>query len=177
ELRHLEETYPELVTPDSPTQRVGAEVATTFAPFRHRQPMLSLDNAFNIEQLRAWEERNRRLLGAGSDFAIEYVCELKIDGLSISLVYENGQFVAGATRGNGEIGEDITQNLRTIPAIPMRLRPVGRSSSLPNPPSPFPTPSPGKGKRPPPPTPPPILGEGSTRLRLSLLPCREKGRG
>jgi DNA ligase (NAD+) len=123
ELRQLEETYPELVSPDSPTQRVGAEAVTTFTPYRHRQPMLSLDNAFGAEPLRAWEERNRRLLGLGPDAPIEYVCELKIDGSAVSLTYENGQLVAGATRGNGEVGEDITLNLRTVSAIPKQLRP------------------------------------------------------
>ena len=124
ELRQIEEAYPELITPDSPTQRVGTEAVTTFAPFRHRQPMLSLDNAFGMEPLRAWEERNRRLLGMGSDEVIEYVCELKIDGSAVSLVYENGRFTGGGTRGNGEVGEDITLNLQTIPAIPRRLHPI-----------------------------------------------------
>ena len=122
ELRHLEETYPELVTADSPTQRVGTEVVDTFPPLRHRVPMLSLDNAFSLEDLRGWEDKIRRTLGAGADLEVEYVCELKIDGLSINLTYENGRFVQGGTRGNGLEGEDITPNLRTIAALPMQLR-------------------------------------------------------
>jgi DNA ligase (NAD+) len=125
ELRQLEETFPELITPESPTQRVGAEMVTAFAPYPHRVPMLSLDNAFSPDDLRAWEERIRRQLGAGPELPIEYVCELKIDGLSISLTYENGRFVKGGTRGNGEVGEDITPNLRAIPALPMQLREHG----------------------------------------------------
>lgn len=129
ELRELEETYPELVTPDSPTQRVGTDAITTFAPISHRQPMLSLDNAFGTDDLRAWEEKMRRALGAGPDYPIEYVCELKIDGSAVNLTYEDGRFVSGGTRGNGEEGEDITLNLRTIPALPKQLRPAKLSSS------------------------------------------------
>ena len=125
-LRELEETYPELVSPDSPTQRVGSEAVTTFAPLRHRVPMLSLDNAFSADDLKSWEDRVRRTLGAVPDFAFEMVCELKIDGSAVSLTYENGKFTAGGTRGNGEVGEDITLNLRTVPAIPMQLREEGR---------------------------------------------------
>ena len=122
ELRQLEETYPELVSADSPTQRVGTDVTDTFQPLRHRVPMLSLDNAFSMEDLRAWEDKIRRTLGAGPDLRVEYVCELKIDGLSIDLTYENGRFVQGGTRGDGLVGEDITLNLRTIPALPKTLR-------------------------------------------------------
>jgi DNA ligase (NAD+) len=125
ELRALEEAYPELVTPDSPTQRVGAEGVTTFTPLRHRVPMLSLDNAFSADDLRTWEDRIRRTLGAGPDFAVEYVCELKIDGLSVSLTYEDGRFVQGGTRGDGLVGEEITQNLRTIAALPLQLHDGG----------------------------------------------------
>ena len=120
-LRELEEAYPELVSPDSPTQRVGSEAVTTFAPLRHRVPMLSLDNAFSADDLKAWEDRVRRTLGAAEDFTFEMVCELKIDGSAVSLTYENGKFTSGGTRGNGEVGEDITLNLRTVPAIPMQL--------------------------------------------------------
>ena len=122
ELRQLEETYPELVNADSPTQRVGTEIVDTFPPLRHRVPMLSLDNAFSLDDLRGWEDKIRRTLGAGADLEVEYVCELKIDGLSINLTYENGRFVQGGTRGNGLEGEDITPNLRTIAALPMQLR-------------------------------------------------------
>ena len=125
-LRELEETYPDLVSPDSPTQRVGSEVVTTFAPLRHRVPMLSLDNAFSADDLKSWEDRVRRTLGAAPDFAFEMICELKIDGSAVSLTYENGKFIAGGTRGNGEVGEDITLNLRTVPAIPMTLREKGK---------------------------------------------------
>ena len=122
ELRALEERYPDFITPESPTQRVGSDVVTTFAPVTHRQPMLSLDNAFGADDLRSWEEKLRRVIGAAPDFPIEYICELKIDGLSVSLTYENGKFVQGGTRGNGEVGEDITPNLKTIPALPKTLR-------------------------------------------------------
>lgn len=124
ELRELEEQYPELLTADSPTQRVGTDAVTTFTPYPHRVPMLSLDNAFGPEDLRSWEEKLRRAIGAGEDFLIEYVCELKIDGLSVNLAYENGSFTAGGTRGDGQMGEDISLNLRTIPALPMQLRPA-----------------------------------------------------
>ncbi len=124
ELRELEEHFPELVTADSPTQRVGSDVVTTFSELRHRIPMLSLDNAFSTGDLTAWEEKLRRTIGADAQFAVEYICELKIDGLSVSLTYENGRFVKGGTRGNGEVGEDITLNLRTIAALPMNLRPI-----------------------------------------------------
>ncbi|MCS6775651.1 MAG: NAD-dependent DNA ligase LigA [Chloroherpetonaceae bacterium] len=129
ELRALEEAYPELQTPDSPTQRVGSPFLTTFAPVRHRVPMLSLDNAFGADELRAWEERIRRALGASVRQPIEYICELKIDGLSVSLTYEQGQLVQGATRGDGEIGEDVLLNLRTIRSIPTRILPAAPSPS------------------------------------------------
>jgi DNA ligase (NAD+) len=121
ELRSLEEMYPELITPDSPTQTVGAEAVTTFQPLRHRLPMLSLDNAFGEDELRAWEEKNRRVLALEASVPIEYLCELKIDGLSVNLTYENGRFARGATRGDGYVGEDITHNLQTIPALPRQL--------------------------------------------------------
>ncbi|HLV78768.1 MAG TPA: NAD-dependent DNA ligase LigA, partial [Chthonomonadaceae bacterium] len=135
ELRGLEEKYPELITQDSPTQRVGVEAVTTFAPFPHRVPMLSLDNAFSVDQLRAWEERNRRLLGLGADAKIEYDCELKIDGAAVSLIYENGKLTAGGTRGNGEVGEEITLNLKTIAAIPKRLHPFPPEKAAEGPPA------------------------------------------
>lgn len=125
ELRALEEQYPELVTPDSPTQRVGAEAMTTFTPVQHRVPMLSLDNAFGEEELREWDRKIKRFLGMAPDAAVEYIAELKIDGLSISLTYEHGRLVRAATRGNGMTGEDVTPNIRTIRAIPLQLRPIG----------------------------------------------------
>jgi DNA ligase (NAD+) len=118
ELRDIEAAHPELLTPDSPTQRVGAKPLDKFEPVKHLQPMLSLANARNADELRAWEARVRKLSGRDE---IEYVTEPKIDGLAISLVYENGVFVRGATRGDGEIGEDVTQNLRTIKSIPLRV--------------------------------------------------------
>ena len=123
ELRDIEAEHPELLTPDSPTQRVGAEPLEKFEEVRHLQPMLSLGNARNEEELRAWETRMHNLLRKRGveDARIEYEAEPKIDGLAISLVYEDGRLVRGATRGNGEIGEDVTQNLRTIKAIPLRV--------------------------------------------------------
>jgi DNA ligase (NAD+) len=123
ELTDLEAAHPELVTPDSPTQRVGAAPSTTFAPVRHDVPMLSLGNAFGHDELREFDARVRRGLGQGdADPGVEYVCELKIDGLAISLRYEGRSFVRGATRGDGATGEDVTANLRTVRAIPIRLR-------------------------------------------------------
>jgi DNA ligase (NAD+) len=118
ELRELEAAHPELLTPDSPTQRVGGQPLDKFTPVEHLQPMLSLANARNEDELRAWEARVRRLSGRDD---IEYVTEPKIDGLAISLVYEDGSLVRGATRGDGETGEDVTQNLKTIKAIPLRV--------------------------------------------------------
>jgi DNA ligase (NAD+) len=128
ELREIEEKYPQLITPDSPTQRVGTPFVTTFNPVRHRASMLSLDNAFGADELRTWEERARRTLGAGPDFEIEYVCELKIDGLSISLTYENGKFVQAATRGDGEVGEDVSLNIKTISSVPLQLTKAERKA-------------------------------------------------
>jgi DNA ligase (NAD+) len=123
ELIELEEAQPELRTPDSPTQRVGARPAEGFAPVVHRLPMLSLANARDRASLEAWDGRARKLLAQrGLDDDIAYVTEPKIDGLAISLVYENGVFVRGATRGDGLVGEDVTANLRTIDALPKRLR-------------------------------------------------------
>ncbi|HEX6425813.1 MAG TPA: NAD-dependent DNA ligase LigA [Acidimicrobiales bacterium] len=127
ELRALEEEFPELITPDSPTQRVGgAPLTTVFAPVTHAVPMMSLDNAFTEDELRAWVERlHRRLEGApaASEPAGEvgYVCELKIDGLAISIRYEGGRYVRAATRGDGRTGEDVTENVRTIAQVPDRL--------------------------------------------------------
>jgi DNA ligase (NAD+) len=123
ELREIEAEHPELRTPDSPTQRVGAKPLDKFEHVRHLQPMLSLGNARDEEELKAWVERNEtRLKKDGvEDAAIRFVTEPKIDGLAISLVYEDGVLLRGATRGDGEIGEDVTQNLRTIKAIPLRI--------------------------------------------------------
>ncbi len=118
ELRQLEAEFPELITPDSPTQRVGGRPAELFAPVQHRVPMRSLDNAFSVEELDAWAARVERRIGSGAD----YVCELKIDGLAVSITYENGVLVQAATRGDGLVGEDITANVRTLRSVPMRLR-------------------------------------------------------
>jgi DNA ligase (NAD+) len=118
ELRDLEARFPDLVTPDSPTQRVGVAPAEAFAAVRHRQAMLSLDNVFSDEELQTWGARVERALGARE---VDFVCELKIDGAAVSLTYEDGRFVRGATRGDGEQGEDITANLRTIKSVPLRL--------------------------------------------------------
>ncbi|HKY50280.1 MAG TPA: NAD-dependent DNA ligase LigA [Candidatus Limnocylindria bacterium] len=119
ELRALEEKHPELVTPESPTQRVGAAPSGRFAPVEHARPMLSLSNAFDETELRAFDQRVRRGLGRED---VGYVCELKIDGLAINLTYEDGRFVRGATRGDGSVGEDVTANLRTIASVPLTLR-------------------------------------------------------
>lgn len=119
ELQQLETQYPELIKPDSPTQRVGEKPATQFPSVRHNIPLYSLENAFNIEELKAWQERSRRY--APKIDSVEYVCELKIDGSALALTYENGVLVRGATRGDGITGEDITQNVRTIRSIPLRL--------------------------------------------------------
>jgi DNA ligase (NAD+) len=123
ELRDLERDHPELLTPDSPTQRVGGSPLSRFEPVTHLQPMLSLANARDEEELRAWNQRITNLLEKQGmdDPQLEYVVEPKVDGLAISLLYEDGVLVRGATRGDGEVGEDVTQNLRTIKAIPLRV--------------------------------------------------------
>ncbi|MGH2697686.1 MAG: NAD-dependent DNA ligase LigA, partial [Actinomycetota bacterium] len=117
-LMELEAAHPELVTPDSPTQRVGAPPSDQFAPVTHRTPMTSLDNCFALEELKAWGQRAERLI-SGID---AYTTEVKMDGVAVNLVYEDGVFVKGATRGDGRTGEDITGNLRTINSVPLRLR-------------------------------------------------------
>jgi DNA ligase (NAD+) len=116
ELRELEDRYPELRTPDSPTQKVGGAISTEFTPVEHLERLLSLDNAFSPTELDAWAARVTRLGGAGP-----YLCEVKIDGLAVDLVYRNGALVRGATRGDGVTGEDVTPNLRTIGSVPLRL--------------------------------------------------------
>src|SRR4051794_35087509 len=121
ELRALEAEFPELVTPDSPTQTVGAAPSTTFTQIEHKRPMMSLDNAFTFEELLEWGKRTERRLGTDETAAIGFVCELKIDGFAISLVYENGRYVQAATRGDGRVGEDMTANVATIAAVPKRL--------------------------------------------------------
>ncbi|TMG38347.1 MAG: NAD-dependent DNA ligase LigA, partial [Chloroflexi bacterium] len=119
ELIEIEEAHPELVTPESPTQRVGIAPSTRFAPVQHASPMLSLSNVFDEAELRAFDQRVRKALGRDE---VGYVCELKIDGLAVNLTYEDGRFMKGATRGDGFTGEDVTANLRTLRSIPLTLR-------------------------------------------------------
>ena len=118
ELMDLETEFPNLVTPDSPTQRIGAPPSDLFAPVRHRSPMMSLDNCFSLEELQAWGARVERGVGKAGG----YVTELKMDGVAVNLIYEAGSLVKGATRGDGYEGEDITGNLKTIRAVPLKLR-------------------------------------------------------
>ncbi|AFY55735.1 DNA ligase, NAD-dependent [Rivularia sp. PCC 7116] len=119
ELQDLETKFPELITQDSPTQRVGEKPATGFTSVRHNIPLYSLENAFDVDELKTWDERWRR--NAPRSEQVDYVCELKIDGNALALTYENGVLVRGVTRGDGVSGEDITQNVRTIRSIPLRL--------------------------------------------------------
>lgn len=126
ELEALEQAHPELADPNSPTKRVGGDITDKFEKVKHKYPMLSLSNTYNREEIIEWESRVHKGLGAGVDLfssvEIEYVMELKYDGLAISLSYENGKLVRGVTRGDGETGEDITPNVRTIRSIPLQLR-------------------------------------------------------
>ena len=119
ELKAIEAAHPELVTPDSPTQRVGGQPVEGFATVTHRQPMLSIDNTYNANDLREFDRRVRKLLPGE---AVTYVVELKIDGVAISLTYEKGRFTVGATRGDGRRGDDVTHNLKTIAELPLRLQ-------------------------------------------------------
>ena len=118
QLKKLEADHPALITPDSPTQRVGGKPREGVVKAAHSSPMLSLDNTYNVEDLRNWERRVHELSGRKE---IEYVCELKLDGMSLALVYENGQLVRGITRGDGTIGEDVTLNVRTVRSIPLSI--------------------------------------------------------
>lgn len=123
----LEQRHPDLVTADSPTQRVGAKPLDAFSEVTHRLPMLSLGNAFSDDEIAAFDKRCRALLeGAVGDEQLEYACEPKFDGLAISLTYVDGLFVQGATRGDGTTGEDVTQNLKTVRSIPLRVRTTAR---------------------------------------------------
>ena len=117
ELIDLEIAYPELARPDSPTKKIGGEVIDSFKKVRHDKPMLSLSNVFNESEIM---EFNNRIINAG--FNPKYMCELKIDGLSVSLKYEKGYFVSAATRGDGVVGEDITHNVKTIKTVPLNLK-------------------------------------------------------
>ena len=123
ELDILEKEFPDLITPDSPTQRVGGKALDKFEKVKHRIPMLSLNDVFSFEEIKEWEERIRKIT---PDFSKEierygYFAELKIDGFAIELIYDNGFFNLGSTRGDGIIGENVTQNLKTIEAIPLKL--------------------------------------------------------
>lgn len=124
ELIEIEETFPDLVTPDSPTQRIGAPPSDLFAPVQHRSRMMSLDNCFSLDELQAWGSRVEKGIGKADAF----VCEVKMDGVAVNLIYEGGVLVKGATRGDGSVGEDITANLKTISAVPLKLR--GKAPSV-----------------------------------------------
>jgi DNA ligase (NAD+) len=118
ELKKLETEHPELITPDSPTQRVGGKPREGFVKVAHSRPMLSLDNAFGEDELRAWDRRVHELAGKEK---IEYVCELKLDGMSMALIFENGKLARGVTRGDGSVGEDVTSNVRTMRSVPLSI--------------------------------------------------------
>src|SRR5690242_10969000 len=122
ELKRLEAAHPALITPDSPTQRVGGKPAEGFPKVEHSRPMLSLDNAYNEQELRDWDRRVRELAGNAE---IEYVCELKLDGMSLALTYENGRLLRGVTRGNGAVGEEVTNNVRTMRSVPLVIPAAG----------------------------------------------------
>jgi len=124
ELFDLEQKFPEFITPDSPTQRVGGKPLEKFEKVRHPKPMLSFNDAFSEEDIKDWLERNTKLLKKEEVSKIEFFCEPKLDGLAIELIYRNGIFAVGSTRGDGLVGEDVTQNLKTIESIPLRLREV-----------------------------------------------------
>ena len=123
ELLNLEELHPQLVTPDSPSQRVGSRPLAEFKTVRHTHPMLSLENAFNETELLDFEERLQRFLKSEND--LSYMAEPKLDGLAVELVYEKGLLTIGSTRGDGRTGEEITRNLKTIRSIPLRLAAPG----------------------------------------------------
>src|ERR1700738_5583496 len=114
----MEPEHPTLIAPDSPTQRVGGRPREGFVKMRHSSPMLSLDNTYSEEELRAWERRVHELTGRKD---VDYVCELKLDGMSLSLGYDDGQFVRGITRGDGTVGEDVTLNVRTVRSVPLSI--------------------------------------------------------
>src|SRR6202789_716627 len=118
EWKDLEAEQPELLTADSPTQRVGGKPREGFVKVRHSSPMLSLDNTYNEDELRDWERRVHDLSGRSD---VDYVCELKLDGMSLALIYEDGKLVRGITRGDGSIGEDVTLNVRTVRSVPLSI--------------------------------------------------------
>jgi DNA ligase (NAD+) len=118
QLKTLESEHPSLVTPDSPTQRVGGKPREGFVKVPHSSPMLSLDNTYNEDELRDWERRVHELTGRSD---VDYVCELKLDGMSLALIYEDGKLTRGVTRGDGSVGEDVTLNVRTVRSIPLSI--------------------------------------------------------
>ena len=124
-LLELEREHPEWVTPDSPTQRVGDKPLKSFTQVRHRRPMLSLENGFNEKDIRDFDARTKRFLGG--DTAPQYVVEPKIDGVAVELVYEGGKLSAASTRGDGDVGEDVTANIKTLLSVPLVLRPLTRT--------------------------------------------------
>ncbi len=130
ELKALETEHPELITSDSPTQRVGDQPLAAFETVSHEMPMLSLDNVFDEQEFRAFDQRIKKLLGLGAEDLVEYACEPKLDGIAVSLLYEDGVLVRGATRGDGTQGEDITLNVRTIPSVPLKLEGEGYPARL-----------------------------------------------
>src|SRR5208283_63270 len=118
ELKRLEAEHPQLIMPDSPTQRVGGKPREGFVKAKHSSPMLSLDNAYSEEELRDWERRVHELSGRTD---LEYMCELKLDGMSLALVYRDGRLERGITRGDGSVGEDVTLNVRTVRSVPLSV--------------------------------------------------------
>src|ERR1700744_6280608 len=118
QLKDLEAEHPALLTSDSPTQRVGGKPREGFVKVRHSSPMLSLDNTYNEEELRDWERRVHELNGRQE---VDYVCELKLDGMSLALIYEDGKLERGVTRGDGTVGEDVTLNIRTVRSVPLSI--------------------------------------------------------
>src|SRR5712671_4507623 len=118
QLQQLEAEHPTLITPNSPTQRVGGKPREGFVKVRHSSPMLSLDNAYNEEELRDWERRVHELSGRTD---VEYMCELKLDGMSLALIYNGGRLERGITRGDGSVGEDVTLNVRTVRSVPLSI--------------------------------------------------------
>src|SRR6204780_4325671 len=118
ELKRIEAEHPKLITPESPTQRVGGKPREGFVKAKHSSPMLSLDNAYSEEELRDWERRVHELSGRTD---LEYMCELKLDGMSLALVYSNGHLERGITRGDGTVGEDVTANVRTVRSVPLTV--------------------------------------------------------
>ena len=118
QLKDLEAEHPELLSADSPTQRVGGKPREGFVKVRHSSPMLSLDNTYNEDELRDWERRVHELSGRKE---VDYVCELKLDGMSLALIYEDGKLVRGTTRGDGTVGEDVTLNVRTVRSVPLSI--------------------------------------------------------